>query len=437
MSISISDNTKAILLLTAPLLVGKGKTDVSPLTLSEYNKLARYLADAGNEPADLLNRGREDLLPEWQSGFETKRIDSLLDRGFLLAQAINSWQERTIWVVSRADDGYPQRLKERLGASAPTVLYGCGNRELLETGGLAVVGSRNTSEELLEHTEGIGRLAARAGCAIISGGAKGIDQAAMHGALIAGGTVAGVLTNDLYRESVNREHRDALMDDQLVLVSQYDPKAGFNAGHAMQRNKLIYALADAGLVVDSAFNEGGTWTGAVEQLDKLRLVPVYTRSEGEVGAGLEGLRRKGALEWPNPQTSDEFRAVLAGKEQPSFMNPPKQETFLTNGAVYPEPDEVYLEPDRVISTAQVSQSTPPTEQSYASDISPEDALFSLFEQLIDSMGTVVTESEVIGHLDIEKRQAQVWLKRLVEEEKYKKLNKPTRYIKNFQPSMVP
>ena len=182
----ISENTKAILLLTAPLLVGRGKSDVNPLTLTEYNKLARYLADAGNEPADLLTRGWEDSLAEWQSGFETKRIASLLERGFLLAQAVNDWQERAIWVVSRADAEYPQRLKERLGANAPTVLYGCGNLELLDDGGLAVVGSRNTSEELLEYTERIGRLAARAGCAIISGGAKGVDQAAMHGALVSG-----------------------------------------------------------------------------------------------------------------------------------------------------------------------------------------------------------------------------------------------------------
>lgn len=43
----------------------------------------------------------------------------------------------------------------------------------------------------------------------------------------------------------------------------------------MQRNKLIYALADASLVVSSDLNKGGTWAGAVEQLDKLKFVPVY------------------------------------------------------------------------------------------------------------------------------------------------------------------
>ena len=417
MNTRLSDNAKAILLLTAPLLVGKDKTGASPLTLSEYNKLARCLADAGNEPADLLTWRRGNSLAKWQLGFETKRIDSLLERGFLLVQAINSWQERTIWVVSRADDEYPQRLKERLGANAPTVLYGCGNRELLENGGLAVVGSRNTSEVLLEYAESIGRLAARAGCAIISGGAKGVDQAAMHGALVAGGTVAGVLSNDLYRESVNREHRDALMDDQLVLVSQYDPRAGFNTGHAMQRNKLIYALADAGLVVDSAYNEGGTWTGAVEQLDKLHLVPVYIRSEGEIGAGLEGLRRKGASPWPNPETSGEFREALAGTQLDT------QSDFLID-------DDIGLERDKgdTVShaTPLLSELHPPLPET------PAEIIFAKAEELIDEMGSPVTESEIADHLQIEKKQVTAWLNRLVQEGKYQKKNRPTRYVKMFQ-----
>ena len=55
----------------------------------------------------------------------------------------------------------------------------------------------------------------------------------------------------------------------------------------MQRNKLIYALADAALVVSSDYEKGGTWAGAVEQLEKLQFVPVYIRSNGEIGKGLE------------------------------------------------------------------------------------------------------------------------------------------------------
>src|SRR5205085_4954340 len=135
-------------------------------------------------------------------------------------------------------------------------------------------------------------------------GARGIDQSAMRGALDTGGKVIGVLSDSLERAALNREHRNLLMDGQLVLVSPYDPAAGFNVGNAMQRNKLIYALSDAALVVSSDYEKGGTWAGAVEQLDKLRLVPVYVRSNGTTSIGLEALQHKGALPWPDPETPE-------------------------------------------------------------------------------------------------------------------------------------
>jgi len=58
---------------------------------------------------------------------------------------------------------------------------------LLDIGGLAVVGSRHVDEELISYTENVGRLAAEAGRTLISGGAKGIDSAAMNGVLQPGG----------------------------------------------------------------------------------------------------------------------------------------------------------------------------------------------------------------------------------------------------------
>jgi predicted Rossmann fold nucleotide-binding protein DprA/Smf involved in DNA uptake len=101
-----------------------------------------------------------------------------------------------------------------------------------------------------------------------------------------------------------------LRDGQLVLLSPYDPQAGFNIGNAMQRNKLIYALADAALVVQADYGKGGTWAGAIEQLEKLRLVPIYTLRRGQQDAAIESLSKKGALTWPNPSTPEEFNEAL-------------------------------------------------------------------------------------------------------------------------------
>jgi predicted Rossmann fold nucleotide-binding protein DprA/Smf involved in DNA uptake len=101
----------------------------------------------------------------------------------------------------------------------------------------------------------IGRLAACAGRAIVSGGQEALI-AAMRGALESGGKSIGVLAEHLEKAVMNREERNRLRDGNLTLVSAYDPNAGFNIGHAMQRNKLIYALADTSLVVNSDLNKG-------------------------------------------------------------------------------------------------------------------------------------------------------------------------------------
>lgn len=311
MNRSLSLNTQATLLLTAPLITGRSERSPDVLVPSEYKHLVRLLREIERQPADLLAPESDNLLKECQHLFDGGRLARLLARGFLLSQAVEYWQSRAIWVLSRADDEYPRRLKERLRENAPAVLYGCGDASILDSGGLAVVGSRDVHESLVEYTEGIGRLTARAQQTIVSGGARGIDQAAMRGALEVGGRVSGVLSDSLEQMALLRENRAALMDEQLVLVSPYDPSAGFNVGNAMQRNKLIYAIADAALVVSSDFEKGGTWAGATEQLGKLRLVPVYVRSDDEGSKGLQALRRKGALPWPDPETPEALTEVLS------------------------------------------------------------------------------------------------------------------------------
>ena len=310
---TLSPNTQAILLLTAPLLAGGSKTSEDLLTPGEYKRLALHLRDIKHPPEDLLAPDAAELLKACATVIDEDRMKRLLGRGFLLSQAVERWQTRSIWVVSRADAQYPRRLKARLREDAPAVLYGCGDISLLEQGGLAVVGSRQVDAALIEYTLDIGRLTAKAGKPLISGGAKGIDQAAMRGALEQGGKVCGVLADSLEKTSMNRDHRNLLLDGRIVLASPYDPNAGFNVGNAMQRNKLVYALADAALVVNAETNKGGTWAGAVEQLSKLRLVPIYVRTTGAASEGLQALLQKGALPWPEPKVPDELLDILSSQ----------------------------------------------------------------------------------------------------------------------------
>ncbi len=184
MTTPLTSNTQAMLLLTAPLVAGRPEASHDLLTLGEYNRLARILREKQKQPADLIGPDARDLIELCAQSLGRARLDGLLRRGFLLSQAVERWNTRAIWVISRADSRYPKRLKARLKEDAPPLLYGCGEITLLENGGLAVVGSRHVDDELINFTEEVGRLAAKAHQTIISGGAKGIDRAAMHGALL-------------------------------------------------------------------------------------------------------------------------------------------------------------------------------------------------------------------------------------------------------------
>jgi DNA processing protein len=323
----ITPNTQAALLLTAPLIMGRSEAEPKLLSLGEYNRLARLLREKQKEPADLLGPDGPEMLELAATMFGRTRLQELLGRGFQLGQAVNYWQERSIWVVSRADDSYPRRLRVRLKEDAPPLLYGCGDPSLLDGGGLAVVGSRHVDEASAASAETVGRLAAETRHNLVSGGAKGIDRASMYGALKADGAVVGIMADSLERAALARDNREPLLDRRLVFTSPYDPSAGFNVGNAMQRNKFIYALADAALVMTSDFEKGGTWAGAIEQLEKLHLVPVFVRTGANTGKGNAALLQRGALPWPDPRDAAEFLEALS-KASETVATQPRQEELL-------------------------------------------------------------------------------------------------------------
>ncbi|MBK1827360.1 DNA-processing protein DprA [Haloferula rosea] len=411
----ISPNTQAILLLTAPLIAGKKAEPAPLLTLKDYNCFARCLRDAGKEPADLLGADVGELLDSCGARYGRERLEALLARGFLLGQAADRWRSRGIWVISRADACYPRRLKARLREAAPPILYGCGEPGLLDAGGLAVVGSRHVDDELVRYTTQLGAVAAEAGVAIVSGAARGIDSSAMAGALDAGGRVIGVMADSLQRAALAKGNRDAFRDGRLVVVSAYDPAAGFNVGHAMQRNKAIYALSDAGLVVTSDFKKGGTWAGAIEQLGKLKLVPVFVRNGSAAGKGNQALLQQGGEAWPEPATGEELtEAICRAKEDRA--KEPKQESL---GLPLREEEGNY---------AAESPSDVEEPEARRSRRSPSEQLMSAVTAImLEILYEPMSDKQIAELLNVSKAQVQTWLKVLMEQGKLEKLTKPVRY----------
>ncbi len=308
----LTSDAQVMLLLCSHLGLG-GRGDLAPLTLREWNQLARRLQVSSLErPGALLGCSAADFqaalaLPDPES----VRLSRLLERGGALAIEMERLESLGIWVLTRADTHYPLRLRQRLKESAPAVLFGAGDLALVGQPGLAVVGSRHTDERRQTLAAQVGNSCGRSGLVLYSGGAPGVDRLATTAALEARGAAVSVLAHSLEQAIRVPETRAAAGRGDLALVTPYSPGAGFSVGAAMGRNRLIYALADYALVVASEAEKGGTWAGAREALGA-RWVPVFVLEGSDMPEGNRQLLQKGALPFPEGATglSGELRRWL-------------------------------------------------------------------------------------------------------------------------------
>lgn len=277
-------------LLTTPLARPDGAP--APLGPVGWARLRASLQAASLQPGDLLHTTMN--VPD--GSIEPERVDHLLRRAAPVSMELERLADLGIWVMAQTDPDYPARLTERLGRGAPPVLFGAGERAMVDGGGLAIIGSRDSSEEALDAAGVVARNAAEGSTTIISGAARGIDTAAMEAALDAGGLVIGVVTDHLDRRIRERVTRDAIARGRLTLVTPYIPTAGFTTRTAMGRNKVIYGLADAAIVMTSAVGKGGTWEGATEAI-KQGHPPVFVW-QGAAQPGRGALLEAGASPLP-------------------------------------------------------------------------------------------------------------------------------------------
>lgn len=92
----------------------------------------------------------------------------------------------------------------------------------------------------------------------------------------------------------------------------------------MGRNRLIYSLADCGIVVASSANSGGTWHGAIENF-KNGWVPLFVVEYKEMPEGNHLLLKQGALSLPISIAEDYSNLRSHLKEQSDkFQQKPNQ-----------------------------------------------------------------------------------------------------------------
>lgn len=464
----LGEDAKAVILLCGVLGKRGSEKTLSP---GEYAVLERWLREHGASPRDLLSRAELVAEAAAGAGVEAQRMASLLGRGIQLGFAVDEWRSLGIWIVTKSDADYPDRLRRHLRAQAPPLLFGAGRRDLLEGGGLGVVGSRNVDEAGAEFTRLVAERWAMHGGRVVSGGARGVDQIAMLSALEAGAVAVGIVADSLLRQSTERSAREWIADGRLLLLSPYRPDAPFRVGAAMGRNKLVYAMSDCVLVVSADDGKGGTWAGAKEELARPARVPVFVRVSGSVPTGNGRLLELGAVPWSEDMSRDAFYAQCTAMPDAVLDTPACQERGLfdsgSTGEAPPGDDQAQtpetapgVAPDAGVAAAAVPDAVPDTpageEQGsfdggstgeasrrddqgqmretapgVAPDAGVDEPMPSTYElvlpRLLHCLSGSMTADDLAAAMEVNKQQMNAWLKRAVEDGEVDKLSGPVRY----------
>lgn len=182
---------------------------------------------------------------------------------------------------------YPVILKKNLKTkSAPPVLYIKGRKGLLLEDAVAIVGSRNAGNEAIKFTDHIAKKCVGESKVIVSGFAKGVDKQALDSALEAHGKSIIVLPQGILTfQSGFKKYYEQIVNGEVLVMSTFFPKAGWDVGLAMARNVFIYGMAKEIFVAESD-RKGGTWEGAMDGLNRHRKIYVRYPAQKEKNANL-------------------------------------------------------------------------------------------------------------------------------------------------------
>jgi len=224
-----------------------------------------------------------------------KTFQSLLDKDLSQAERIlRKCYENGISILTLQDAAYPGRLVTI--DDPPVVLYYKGTLPNLNTPSVAIVGTRRASAYGMTQARRMGYGLARCGCAVISGGARGIDTEALKGALTGGGPAVAVLgcgVDVIYPKENRNLFRD--VERNGCLVSEYPPGTEPYAGNFPVRNRIISALS-LGVLVAEAPEKSGALITAHRALDQGRDVFVLPANvDVESCGGNLKLLRDGAI----------------------------------------------------------------------------------------------------------------------------------------------
>jgi DNA processing protein len=215
---------------------------------AKWQVVADEVEDAGSavEVLEGAAPGQQDLF-----GLQTD-IEAAIAAASAL---IGGWENEGIHFVTLLDDDYPAQLLTI--HQRPPFLTFCGTLQDGDARGVAVVGTRQPSEDGLRCAGALAEGLAERGVPVISGLAAGIDTAALRGSLDRGGRTVAVIGTGLRRYY---PRQNAALQRGIgaagAVISQFLPDAPPTKYSFPMRNAVMSGYAAATVVVEAAWKSG-------------------------------------------------------------------------------------------------------------------------------------------------------------------------------------
>lgn len=238
---------------------------------------------------------------------------------------------------------YPSVLKENLKVkNSPPLLYVKGRKGLLQEDAVAIVGSRNAGEKALIFTDVVAKKSVKESKVVVSGFAKGVDKQALDSTIEAMGKSIIVLPQGILTFQTGfKNYYQQIVNGDVLVLSTFFPKAGWEVGLAMARNAYIYALAKEIYVAESEI-KGGTWEGAMDGLKRSRKIYVRYPENQEKNANLK-LLELGAIPVGLEGELVNEKVVLPSEFSEENLKEEEQQETSKNGQMNPTVENEILQ----------------------------------------------------------------------------------------------
>ncbi len=263
-----------------------------------------------------------------------------------LVEIAESCIDNDITVTTNRDSRYPSVL---LGdPHAPAVIFSKGNLQSLHHRRVGIVGTRTATQQGRYSARHLGQSLAEAGVCVVSGLARGIDYESHVGAFAATGDIAA-MPCAVVASGLNKvyppEHHELWkrMGEEALLLSEAPPNAPAETHRFPLRNRILAALSEVLVVVESRSTGGSMITvreamkrditvmavpGAVKvpscegtnMLLRDGCAPVLDVSDVLVALGLDTRRHAGVVDTREPPTATEQLVLEAMGNAPCTID---------------------------------------------------------------------------------------------------------------------